>query len=65
MFIFSAPAATLSRLVIRDDTTAADDEQYGYVPQEYVAIMFLALYGISTSYDFSVLSSSLTLKINL
>ncbi|KAJ7912368.1 RTA1 like protein-domain-containing protein [Mycena leptocephala] len=48
MFIFSAPVATLSRLVIRDDSTAADDEQYGYVPQEYVAILFLALYGIST-----------------
>ncbi|KAJ6541498.1 RTA1 like protein-domain-containing protein [Mycena capillaripes] len=35
-------------LVIRDDTTVADDEQYGYVPQEAVAILFLSLFGIST-----------------
>ncbi|KAF7341349.1 hypothetical protein MVEN_01871400 [Mycena venus] len=44
----SALLATLSPLVNRDDQTANDDSQYGYVPQEAVAILFLALYGIST-----------------
>ncbi|KAJ7132563.1 RTA1 like protein-domain-containing protein [Mycena epipterygia] len=31
-----------------DDATAAADANYGYVPQESVAILFLSLYGIST-----------------
>ncbi|KAJ6458326.1 RTA1-domain-containing protein [Mycena vitilis] len=31
-------------------TTAADDAQYGYVPQQAVAILFLALYGLSTTF---------------
>ncbi|KAJ7501062.1 RTA1-domain-containing protein [Mycena galericulata] len=37
-------------LAIRDNATqiALDDEQYGYVPQEGVAIIFLILFGIST-----------------
>jgi len=43
------PALTLSRFAFRDDTTVSDDDQYGYVPQEAVAILFLSLYGISTT----------------
>ncbi|KAF8161965.1 RTA1 like protein-domain-containing protein [Mycena galopus ATCC 62051] len=42
----------LSQLLIRDNQTAtaiADDAQYGYVPQEAVAILFVTLYGISTT----------------
>ncbi|KAJ7471661.1 RTA1 like protein-domain-containing protein [Mycena galericulata] len=37
-------------LSIRDNATqiALDEEQYGYIPQEAVAITFLVLYGIST-----------------
>jgi hypothetical protein len=49
---FSAPAGTLSRLAMRDDTTVSPDDQYGYVPSEAVAILFLALFGISTGDDF-------------
>ncbi|KAJ7673857.1 RTA1 like protein-domain-containing protein [Mycena polygramma] len=33
---------------MRDDAPVGDDSQYGYVPQEAVAILFLALFGIST-----------------
>ncbi|KAJ7219802.1 RTA1 like protein-domain-containing protein [Mycena haematopus] len=45
----SISLATLSQLAIRDNSTAvADDSQYGYTPQESVAILFLALFGIST-----------------
>ncbi|KAJ7501116.1 RTA1-domain-containing protein [Mycena galericulata] len=37
-------------LSVRDNATqiALDDEQYGYVPKEWVAIIFHALFGIST-----------------
>ncbi|KAJ7738232.1 RTA1-like protein [Mycena maculata] len=39
----------LSPLSIRDNnTTAADDAQYGYVPSQTIAIIFLALFGLST-----------------
>ncbi|KAJ6470863.1 RTA1 like protein-domain-containing protein [Mycena sanguinolenta] len=45
----SASLAALARFTIRDDsTTDLDDSQYGYTPQEWVAILFLALFGIST-----------------
>ncbi|KAJ6577030.1 RTA1 like protein-domain-containing protein [Mycena vulgaris] len=40
--------AAFSGLAKRDDATAAADEHYGYIPQEAIAIIFLALYGIST-----------------
>ncbi|KAJ6525956.1 RTA1 like protein-domain-containing protein [Mycena capillaripes] len=40
--------SAFSRLAIRDDTTVGNDDQYGYVPSEAVAVLFLALYGIST-----------------
>ncbi|KAJ6472910.1 RTA1-like protein [Mycena vitilis] len=43
-----SPLETLHRLVIRDDAPVGDDSQYGYVPQVAVAILFLALFGIST-----------------
>ncbi|KAJ6537635.1 RTA1 like protein-domain-containing protein [Mycena capillaripes] len=43
------PALTLLRFDFRDDTTVSDDDLYGYVPQEAIAILFLSLYGISTS----------------
>ncbi|KAJ7106582.1 RTA1 like protein-domain-containing protein [Mycena epipterygia] len=33
---------------MRDNTTTAADSNYGYVPHESIAILFLALYGIST-----------------
>jgi hypothetical protein len=46
------PALTSSRFAFRDDTTVSDDDQYGYVPQEAVAILFLSLFGISTSCAF-------------
>ncbi|KAJ7108976.1 RTA1 like protein-domain-containing protein [Mycena crocata] len=46
MNIFNS--SIISRLVLRDDTTSTDDSQYGYTPQEYVAIIFLALFGFST-----------------
>ncbi|KAJ6550214.1 RTA1 like protein-domain-containing protein [Mycena capillaripes] len=41
-------AEAFSRLATRNDTSVGDDNQYGYVPEESVAILFLALYGIST-----------------
>ncbi|KAF7341318.1 hypothetical protein MVEN_01868100 [Mycena venus] len=44
----STSLAMLSRLAIRDDQPVTEDSQYGYVPQEAVAILFLTLYGIST-----------------
>jgi hypothetical protein len=31
---------------------AVEDSQYGYIPHEYVAIIFIVLFGISTSKDF-------------
>ncbi|KAK7064938.1 RTA1 like protein-domain-containing protein [Favolaschia claudopus] len=44
---------TLSRYTVREDSPMedapiVDDSQYGYVPQESVAILFLVLFGIST-----------------
>ncbi|KAJ7486823.1 RTA1 like protein-domain-containing protein [Mycena latifolia] len=41
----------ISHLAARDNTTTAAtaaDDHYGYIPQEAVAILFLALFGIST-----------------
>jgi hypothetical protein len=47
---FFAPAP-ISGLGMRDNASDATnpDAHYGYVPQEAVAILFLSLYGISTS----------------
>ncbi|KAK7064963.1 RTA1 like protein-domain-containing protein [Favolaschia claudopus] len=46
-------ANTLVRLAIRQDDSDSsppdDDSQYGYVPDESVAILFLVLFGISTA----------------
>ncbi|KAJ7453396.1 RTA1-domain-containing protein [Mycena latifolia] len=43
------PLHVISQLALRDNTiVAADDEHYGYVPHESIAILFLALFGIST-----------------
>ncbi|KAJ7864225.1 RTA1 like protein-domain-containing protein [Mycena olivaceomarginata] len=52
MTSFPSLAATLTQLSTRDDQAIADDSQYGYTPQEAITILFLVLYGISTSYDF-------------
>ncbi|KAF7367020.1 hypothetical protein MSAN_00961200 [Mycena sanguinolenta] len=49
MITTASLAALAQQLTIRDNsTTVTDDSQYGYTPQEGVAILFLALFGIST-----------------
>ncbi|KAJ7838644.1 RTA1-like protein [Mycena olivaceomarginata] len=49
MTSFPSLAATLTQLSTRDDQAIADDSQYGYTPQEAITILFLVLYGISTT----------------
>ncbi|KAJ6481037.1 RTA1-like protein [Mycena sanguinolenta] len=39
----------MSSFVLSRDATPVDDSQYGYIPHEYVAIIFLALFGLSTA----------------
>ncbi|KAJ7690839.1 RTA1 like protein-domain-containing protein [Mycena rosella] len=41
--------ASVSRIALRDNATAAADAQYGYIPTESTGIFFLALFGISTT----------------
>ncbi|KAJ7028653.1 RTA1-like protein [Mycena alexandri] len=48
---FELPA-TISTLTLRDDAPTDDNSQYGYKPSEAIAILFITLYGISTSCDF-------------
>ncbi|KAJ7793298.1 RTA1 like protein-domain-containing protein [Mycena olivaceomarginata] len=46
--LISFRTVTLSILGIRDHSTTEDDAQYGYIPHESIAIVFLTLFGIST-----------------
>ncbi|KAJ6599405.1 RTA1 like protein-domain-containing protein [Mycena sp. CBHHK59/15] len=54
IFHFDVKAAPLSMPFLyhmvgpRSGSMAVEESQYGYIPQEYVAIIFLALFGIST-----------------
>jgi hypothetical protein len=40
---------TITQVNSRSGSMSIADSQYGYVPHEYVAVLFIALFGLSTS----------------
>ncbi|KAF7370055.1 RTA1-like protein [Mycena sanguinolenta] len=46
---FPPPSLFPNHELFLDATPVDDDSQYGYIPHEYVAIIFLALFGLSTA----------------